>query len=95
MLSQIDHVGVILQVVGHGVAETILALADIVELDLRLMIGGRVVIIGPYSIPLLLDQDDQAEGVPGRLEGIKVGPVSDLASEVLVAAPQDGGGHLM
>ena len=62
-----------IQVFGNGVATTVLALTETVELDLRLMIGGIGVLGAPYSIPILLDRL-----VAGRLEGIEVGPVSDL-----------------
>ena len=91
MLIQIDHVGMMLQVVGHIVVATVSALAEAVELDLRLIVGDRGVLSTPYSVPLLLDIVDQAEGVSRRLDIIEVGSVSDLSSEVLVAAPQDGG----
>ena len=72
-------------------AATVLALAKTAELDLSLIKGNRGVLVDMYSVPLLLDGVDQDEGVARRLEVIEVGPVSDLASEVLIAAPQDGG----
>ena len=77
-----------LEVVGHGVAVTVSALAQTVELHMRLMIGDRVVLGALYSVSLLPNHVDQAKGVAGRLKGIKVRPVSDLALEVLVTAPQ-------
>ena len=77
-----------LQVVGHGVAATVLALADMVELGLHLMIGDRGVLSDLYSISLLFNRVEQAKGVAVRLEGFEVGPVSDLALEVLVPASQ-------
>ena len=91
MISPINYVGVILQLVGYGVAATVLALAKALELDLRLMVGYRGVLGAPCSLTLLLDSIEKAEGVSKRLEVIKVGPFSDLALEVLVAAPRDGG----
>ena len=83
-----------LQVVGYGVAVILLALAKEVSLDLRLMVGNRGVLSAPYSVPLLIDSVDQAEGVARRLEVIKFGSVSDLASEVFISAPQYGGSNL-
>ena len=79
MFSQIDHVVVMPQVVRHGVAATVSALAKAIELDLHLMIGDRGVLGAPYSVPLLLDSIEQAKGVARRLEVIEFGPVSDLA----------------
>ena len=93
-LSQIDHVGVMLQVVGHGVAEIFSFLSKSIELDLSLIVGNRCVLGAPYSIPLLINCVEQAEGVAIRLEVIEVGPVFYLASEILVLSPQDGGGHI-
>ena len=87
MLSQINHVRVMLQVVGHCVAMTVLTLAYAIELDLRLMIGERGILGAPYSAPLLLDIVEQDKGVNKRLEVINVDLVSDLASEFLVVAP--------
>ena len=66
---------------------TVSALAKAVELDLRLIVSDRDVLGATYSVPLLRDLIEQAEDVAKRLEVIKVGPVLDLASEVLVAAP--------
>ena len=83
-----------LQAVEHSVDTTVSALAKAVELDLQLMVGDRGVLSAPYYIPLLIDCVEQAKGVARRLEVIEVGPVLDLASEVLVTAPQDGGEHL-
>ena len=91
MLSQIDHVRVMLQVVGHGVATAISALDKGVKLELCLMVGDMDVIYDPYSVPLLLDCFDTVKGVTGKLEVIEVGPVLDLDLEVLVAAPHDSG----
>ena len=65
-----------------------------VELDLRLMIGNRGVLGALYFVALLINSIEQSKGDARRLEGIEVGPVLYLASEVLVAAPQDGGEHL-
>ena len=93
-IGQIHHVRVVLEVVRHGVAATISALAEMVELNLRLMIDDRGVLSYLYSVALLIDCVDQAEGVAGRLKGIKSGPVSDFSSEVLVAAPHYGGENL-
>ena len=83
-----------LQVVRHSVAAAVSALAKAVELDLYLMVRNRGVLVATYYIPLLLDRVEQAEGVDRRLEVTGVGLVSDLASEVLVASPQDGGKNL-
>ena len=81
--GHINHVGVVIEVFGHGIATTVLTLAETVELYLRLMIGDGGVIDASYSIALLLNRVDQAEGVAGILEVIKVGLVSDLASDVI------------
>ena len=94
MLNQINHAGVMIQMVGHDVSVTVLSLTETVEPDLRLMIYDRGVLGAFYSVALLLDRIEQAEDVAGRLNGIEVGPFSDLALEVLVAAPQDIGEHL-
>ena len=75
-------------------AAAVSALAKAVELDLYLMVRNRGVLVATYYIPLLLDRVEQAEGVDRRLEVTGVGLVSDLASEVLVASPQDGGKNL-
>ena len=84
-----------LQLVRHGVAATVLTLAETVELHLRLMIGDRGILGVSSSVSLLLNRVEQAEDVTGRLEEIEIGPVLDLALEVLVASPQDGGENLM
>ena len=51
MLSQIEHVRVMLQVVGYNAAETVSALTKAVELDLCLMVGDRNIIFAPYYLP--------------------------------------------
>ena len=95
MLSQIDYSGVMFQVIRYGVYATILALAETVELDLRLMVGVRGVLSAPDYVPLLLDYIEQADDVAEILEGIEVGLVLDLVSEVLVTAPQDSGEYII
>ena len=72
-------------------AASVLALAETVELDLRLMVGNKGILDAPYPVPLLIDSVEQVEGVAGRIKLIKVILVSDLASEVLVSTPQDVG----
>ena len=46
-LSLINHVIVMLQVVGHGVSANVSALAEMVELDLCLIIGDRGILSDP------------------------------------------------
>ena len=79
-----------LQVVGHSVTATVLALAETAELDLRMMIGYRGVLGVSNPVPLLIDRVEKDEGVAVIIEGFEIVPVSDLASEVLVVASQDG-----
>ena len=93
--DQIDHVVVVLEVVGQGVATTISALAKTVELDLLLMIYNMGILVASYSVDLLIDRVDQAKGVSGRIEGIEVGPFLDLVLKFLIEAPQDGGDNIM
>ena len=85
----------VFEVVGHGVSATISALDETVELHFRLIIGDRGILGVLYYVALLLNHVEQAEDVTGRLEEIEIGPVLDLALEVLVASPQDGGENLM
>ena len=84
----------VIELAGEGMALTVSALAETVELELFLVVGYRGILRATNSVAFLLDRVDQDEDVAGRLEGIKVGPVSYLLSEVFVAAPQDGGEHL-
>ena len=70
MFSQIDHVVVMPQVVRHGVAATVSALAKAAELDLCLMVGSRGIISAPYSAPPLINSVEQAKGVSSRLKVI-------------------------
>ena len=72
-----------------------MTLDEMIELDLSLMVDNRGILGDPYFVPLLLNHIEQDEGVSGRIEVIEVGPVLELASEVLIAAPQDGWEHLM
>ena len=72
-------------------AATVLVLDETVEIYLHLLIGNRSKLGASRSVSLLPNRIDQAKGVTGRLEGIEVGPVSEFASEVLVAEPQEGG----
>ena len=58
------------------------------------MVGDRGIISALYSVPLLVDSVEQAEVFARRLEVIESGPVSYLASKVLIAAPQDFGERL-
>ena len=81
----------VLKVVGQSVSATISALADTVELHLRLMIDDRGVLRASYSIAFLLFHVDQAKGFSIRLKGIKVGTVLEISSEVLVSEPQYSG----
>ena len=61
--GQINHVRVMIEVVGHGVAETVLALAETVELYLHLMICNKGVLSASYSVTLLIDNIDKSKGV--------------------------------
>ena len=58
------------------------------------MVGTMGVISTPYYVLFLLYRVDQVKGVAGRLQVIEFVSVSDLASEVIVAAPQDRGNIL-
>ena len=58
------------------------------------MVGTMGVLSTPYSVLFLLYSVEQVKGVDGRLQVIEFVPVSDLASEVIVAAPQDRGNIL-
>ena len=54
-LGYVDRVGMVLEVVGDGVALTVLDLAEMVELDLCLMVGDRGILGAMDSIAFLLD----------------------------------------
>ena len=58
------------------------------------MVGTMGVLSTPYSVLFLLYRVEQVKGVAGRLQVIEFVPVSDLASEVIVAAPQARGNIL-
>ena len=94
-LGQIDHVRMVLNMVGDDMAVAVLALVETVELDLCLMISNRGILDASDSVALLLCHVEQDKGIPGRLKGIKVRPVSYLALKVLVASPHDGGERLV
>ena len=88
-----EHVGMVIKVVGESIATTVLTLAGTVELDMCLMVGDRGVLIAMESIAFLLNRVDQAECVASRHEGIRVSPVSHISLEVFITAPQDCGEH--
>ena len=83
-----------IEVVRHGMATTVFALAETVELDLCLMVGNRSILGASESVALLLDRVDQSEGVPGRLKEIEVGLFLYLPLEVIIIEPEDSGDHL-
>ena len=77
--------------VGHGVAVTVSSLAETVEIHLHLVIGDKGIFGASYCVALLFNRVEQVKGVTGRLKGIEFGPDLNLASEVLIRAPQDSG----
>ena len=84
----------VLHMVRDVMATAVSALDETVELYLCLMVGNRGIFNASDFVALLTNHIEQAKGVAGRLEGIKVGSVFNLSSKVLVAAPQDVGEHL-
>ena len=84
----------VLEVIRYRMAATVLALFETVELDLCLMKDNRGVLSNLEYVAHLLNHSEKAEGVTGKIERIEVGLILYLASEVLVATPQDSRKYL-